>query len=102
MLASVEDAARLSGITRGQLYGWIRGERLTVTRPAGRTRGLQVDVLEVQELAGRQRGGRLPRKSRAHTTDGEPAHLSPAAWVEAQGPIHPAGLARVARAIACA
>lgn len=64
-MTSVKEAARLSGVTPGRLHEWIRAERLTVTRPAGGVRGLRVCVLEVQQLAGLQRGGRLPRVDRA-------------------------------------
>jgi hypothetical protein len=61
MWTTPREAARLSGITPGRLYDWIRAGRLTVRRPHGGVRGLRVSVLEVQALAGLQRGGRLPR-----------------------------------------
>ena len=62
MLVSVPVAARLAGVPARTVYLWVREERLTVV---GGRRKTKVNALEVQELAGLRRDGRLPRLDRA-------------------------------------
>lgn len=65
MLVPAKVAAKLAGVSLRTMYEWIHGERLTVTRPRGK-RGVLVNALEAQELAGlRGSGGRLPRLDHA-------------------------------------
>jgi len=65
MFVPVKVAARLAGVPVRTLYEWIREERLTFITPAGRTRGVLVNALEAQELAGLRKAGKLPRLDKA-------------------------------------
>ena len=65
MLVDAKTAARLAGVPLRTMYQWIREERLTVTRPAGKQRGALVNALEAQELAGLRKAGKLPRLDKA-------------------------------------
>lgn len=65
MFVPAKTAAKLAGVSLSALYEWIREERLTVVRPADRRRGVLVNALEAQELAGLRKGGRLPRLDKA-------------------------------------
>lgn len=64
MLVPVKEASKLFDVSVRALYEWIRDERLTVVRPAGRKRGALLNAYEVEELAGLRKDGRLPRIDR--------------------------------------
>lgn len=65
MLVTAKTAADLAGVPLRTMYQWIREERLTVTRSAGKPRGVLVNALEAQELAGLRKAGKLPRLDKA-------------------------------------